>query len=383
MLGAGIPQQTLNLHYRSRKESLIAFSNERYYANGFVIFLAPDVNDRAVSLVRPAGFYARDGTQHNEGEAKAIVAEIVRRLTHGDPAVRTGSISVVTFNAEQQTLIENLLDEECTAHREIEPAFSSADTLEPVFVKNLETVQGDERDVLLFSVTYGPDRNGNVTMNFGLLNREGGERRLNVALTRARSEMLVSTLNPDRIDLSRTRARAVADLKHFLQYAERGRAALGAAGPGPVAGFESPFEAAVTEELRRKGWQVHPRVGVSSYRIGLGIVRLDESGRYLAGIECDGAMSHSSTVYGNATKSTNRCLKGSAGRYSASGPIGGPTSPKPSKWWIRSYDNISKPTVSSGPHVLTPPDPESECGKRDPDIRVQFFTGMMASPSRV
>ena len=191
MLGASIPQRTLNLHYRSRRESLIAFSNSRYYGNELVTFPAPIHPDHGVRLIRPNGFYARGKARHNEGEARAIVSEILRRLTTEDPSVRSQSIGVVTFNSEQQSLIENLLDEARSRDPQIEWAFSTDSTLEPVFVKNLETVQGDERDVILFSITYGPDEGGHVTMNFGPLNRQGGERRLNVAMTRARSEMLV------------------------------------------------------------------------------------------------------------------------------------------------------------------------------------------------
>ena len=308
---AGIPERTLNLHYRSRKESLIAFSNARYYDNRLTTFPAPDTASIGVGLVRPDGFYARGGARHNEGEARAIVAEVVRRLTHPDPEIRKPSIGVVTFNSEQQTLIENLLDQERLKRPELEPAFSREDTIEPVFVKNLETVQGDERDVILFSVTYGPDRSGRVTMNFGPLNREGGERRLNVAMTRARMEMIVfSVLHPDQVDLSRTGAQAVADLKHFLVYAERGPSALGAAGSRSAGGFESPLEAAVARELRRKGWRVDPQVGVSAYRIDLGIVHPDASGRYLAGVECDGAMYHGSAVARERDKIRQQVLEG-------------------------------------------------------------------------
>jgi len=295
MLGACIPQRMLNLHYRSRRESLIAFSNSRYYDNGLVTFPAPVHPDHGVRIVRPQGFYARGKARHNQGEAKAIVAEILSRLTHANPAIRKQSIGVVTFNSEQQSLIENLLDEARSKNTSIEWAFSSEVTLEPVFVKNLETVQGDERDVILFSITYGPDQSGHVTMNFGPLNREGGERRLNVAMTRARSEMIVfSTLNPDKIDLSRTQARGVVDLKHFLEYAERGASALGSSTYGSIGDFESPFESAVARALRDKGWNVHPQVGVSAFRIDLGITHPDEPGIYLAGVECDGAMYHSS-----------------------------------------------------------------------------------------
>lgn len=311
MLGASIPQRTLNLHYRSRRESLIAFSNSRYYENRLITFPAPVHPDRGIHLIRPDGFYARGGARHNEGEARAIVAEILRRLTHPDPEVRRASLGVVTFNAEQQSLIENLLDEARSRQPEIEWAFSRDTALEPVFVKNLETVQGDERDVILFSVTYGPDQGNHVTMNFGPLNRDGGERRLNVALTRARSEMLVfSTLSPDRIDLSRTQARAVTDLKHFLEYAERGPSALGAAAYGPRGDFESPFETAVARALRQKGWDVHPQVGVSAYRIDLGVVHPDRPGLYLAGVECDGAMYHSSAFARERDKIRHSVLEG-------------------------------------------------------------------------
>ena len=311
MLGAGIPERTLSLHYRSRKESLIAFSNSRYYENRLITFPAPVYPDNGVRLIRPDGFYARGKARHNQGEAKAVVAEILRRLTHEEPAVRQQSIGVVTFNSEQQTLIENLLDNARSDDPSIEWAFASETGIEPVFVKNLETVQGDERDVIMFSITYGPDQADHMTMNFGPLNREGGERRLNVAISRARSEMLVfSTLSPDRIDLSRTQARAVADLKHFLEYAERGPAALGAAVHGSIGDFESPFEVAVARALRDKGWDVHPQVGVSAYRIDLGVVDPDAPGDYLAGVECDGAMYHSSAFARERDKIRQAVLEG-------------------------------------------------------------------------
>lgn len=311
LIGARIPDRTLNLHYRSRKESLIAFSNSRYYENRLVTFPAPAFPDNAVRLIRPEGFYARGKARTNEGEARAIVAEVVRRLTNDDPDVRSQSIGVVTFNSEQQTLIEDLLDKERSANPGIEWAFAQEGGTEPVFVKNLETVQGDERHVIMFSITYAPDQADHMTMNFGPLNRDGGERRLNVAITRARSEMLVfSTLTPDRIELSRTQARAVAHLKHFLEYAERGPSALGEAVHGSLGDFDSPFEAAVAHALRQRGWDVHPQVGVSAYRIDLGVVHPDLPGTYLAGVECDGAMYHSSAFARERDKIRQQVLKG-------------------------------------------------------------------------
>lgn len=311
MQGASIPTRTLNLHYRSRRESLIAFSNSRYYGNGLITFPAPANPDQGIRLVRHDGFYARGGARHNEGEAKAIVAEIVRRLVKAAPGSRASSIGVVTFNAEQQKLIEDLLDTARAENPRIEWAFSAESAPEPVFVKNLETVQGDERDTILFSVTYGPDQAGHVTMNFGPLNRTGGERRLNVALTRARSEMVVFTsLAPERIELSRTQALAVRDLKHFLEYAERGPAALAGAVHGSRGDFESPFEEAVAEGLRAKGWELHPQVGVSAYRIDLGIVHPDHQGLYLAAVECDGAMYHSGAYARERDKIRQAVLEG-------------------------------------------------------------------------
>ena len=311
MLAASIPSRTLLLHYRSRHESLITFSNDRYYDNELVTFPSPQVSDRAVRLERPSGesaFYARGGARTNQGEARAIVEEIVRRTTNLDSRSPDRSIGVVTFNSEQQTLIENLLDDARRRHPEMEAAFS-AERREPVFVKNLETVQGDERDVILFSVTYGPDRTGHVTMNFGPLNREGGERRLNVALTRARHELIVfSTLHPDTIDLSRTRARAVADLRDFLVFAENGT--LSAPSQGHRGDFDSPFEQAVARALQAKGWTVHSQVGASAYRIDLGVVHPDAPGRYLAGIECDGATYHSSVFARERDKIRQAVLEG-------------------------------------------------------------------------
>ena len=217
-------------------------------------------------------------------------------MTSPDPNVRNKSIGIVTFNSDQQKLIEDLLDKERENNPDIEFAFDSNNP-DSVFVKNLETVQGDERDIILFSVTYGPDNTGKLSMNFGPLNRNGGERRLNVAFTRAKHEMVIfSTLQADQIDLNRTNARGVEDLKGFLQYAKIGKAALGTCATRSLGGAESPFESEVAEQLKQKGWTVHTQIGASSYRIDLAIVHPDKPGAYLAGIECDGATYHSSAT---------------------------------------------------------------------------------------
>lgn len=310
-LGANLPTLDLSWHYRSRHESLIAFSNHRYYGGGLVTFPSPVTEDRAVSFHLVAdGVYEKGGSRINQPEARALVADLVSRLK--DPVFTAGglTIGVVTFNSEQQRLIEDLLDEERRKDPNIE-AFFAEDALEPVFVKNLESVQGDERDVMYFSVTYGPDRTGAVSMNFGPMNKDGGERRLNVAVTRARHELRVfSSLRPEQIDLSRTQALGVKDFKHFLEFAERGPRALAEAVFGTIGDYDSPFEKAVAEALRRKGWQVHPQVGVSSFRIDLGVVDPDAPGRYLAGVECDGATYHRSATARDRDKLREQVLRG-------------------------------------------------------------------------
>lgn len=294
-LASQLPQMHLRWHYRSRHESLIAFSNYSYYDNNLLTFPSPHLNQGVSYRHVPSGVYDKGASRTNRGEAEAVVAEIVRRLQDSESA--GASIGVVTFSIAQQGLIEDLLEVERRQHPEIEPYFSE-DADEAVFVKNLENVQGDERDVIMLSVCYGPDASGKVSMNFGPLNRDGGERRLNVAITRARQEVLVfATLRAEQIDLSRTRARGAQDLKTFLDYADRGPVAISQALSleGGVE-FESPFEKAVCDRLRADGHVVHTQVGCSGYRIDLAIVDPDMPGRYLLGIECDGANYHRAKV---------------------------------------------------------------------------------------
>lgn len=288
-IGAGLPSIQLDWHYRSRHESLIAFSNRRYYGGRLVTFPSPLTDDRAVSFHRCDGAYEKGGARTNPSEAKAVVRDLVACLKSEAVRHHDYSIGVVTFNAEQQKLIEDLLDAERRRDPSIEPYFGS-DRIEPVFVKNLESVQGDERDIMYFSVTYGPDFTGRVSMNFGPMNREGGERRLNVAITRARRELRVfSSLLPEQIDLSRTQATGVSELKHFLEFAERGPRAFAEAVMSGSGEFESPLEQYIATALESRGWKIHTQVGVSNFRIDLGVVHPDAPGIYLAGVECDGA----------------------------------------------------------------------------------------------
>jgi very-short-patch-repair endonuclease len=305
-LGANLPTLDLNWHYRSRHESLIAFSNHHYYRGRLVTFPSPVTQDHAVSFHLVKGIYEKGGARINRSEAQAVVADVVKQLKTGSRL----TIGIVTFNVEQQSLIENLLDEERRKHPWIEPYFADSE-LEPVFVKNLESVQGDERDIIYFSITYGPDNSGAVSMNFGPMNRTGGERRLNVAITRARHELRVfSSLRAEQINLSRTQAFGVRDLKYFLDFAERGTRALSEEARIDRGGFDSPFEVAVAQALERKGWTMHTQVGVSAYRIDLGVVHPDVPGTFLAGIECDGATYHRSATARDRDKLREHVLRG-------------------------------------------------------------------------
>lgn len=310
-IGANLPTLNLLWHYRSRHESLIAFSNYRYYEGRLVTFPSPCIEDKAVSFhYIPNGTYEKGGARTNKAEAKALVEDLVGKLKSAECRDGGLTVGVVTFNAEQQRLIEDLLDEERRKDPTLEGYFADAE-LEPVFVKNLESVQGDERDIMYFSLTYGPTLTRSVSMNFGPLNKQGGERRLNVAITRARQELRVfSSLRAEQLDLSRTQAEGVRDLKHFMEFAERGAQALGEAVFGSLGDFESPFEGAVAKALTSKGWRLHSQVGVSAFRIDLGVVDPGAPGSYLAGIECDGATYHRSATARDRDMIREQMLRG-------------------------------------------------------------------------
>ncbi|MBB6307915.1 DUF3320 domain-containing protein [Xanthobacter tagetidis] len=312
---SGLPVRYLSWHYRSRDESLIAFSNAAYYGNRLVTFPAPEADGRAVRLRRvPEGVYlsGQGGGRTNPLEARAVADEAVARMRAAleQPERARPTLGIITFNLPQQALIQDLLDK---ARRD-DPAlewFFSEDRFEPTIVKNLENVQGDERDVILFSITYTKDAAGVRRMNFGALNRDGGERRLNVAITRARQEMLVfSGTEAEHLDLSRTGKPGVRHLKAFLDYAARGPAALAAPDRGSVGAAESPFEEAVAIALATRGWKVATQVGVSAFRIDLAVQHPEKPGLYLAGIECDGATYHRSATARDRDKVREEVLRG-------------------------------------------------------------------------
>ena len=201
--------------------------------------------------------------------------------------LRKKSIGVVTFSIVQQALIEDLLSDLFIFYPELETLALECD--EPLFIKNLENVQGDERDVILFSVGYGPDAEGRVSMNFGPLNRAGGERRLNVAVSRARYEMIIySTLRSEMIDLNRTSSIGVAGLKRFLEYAEKGTRSTISSVPRQLSEATASIETIIADRLRSLGYTVHTDIGCSGYKIDIGIVDTENTSNYQLGIICDG-----------------------------------------------------------------------------------------------
>lgn len=283
-IALSMPSHYLTWHYRSRHESLISFSNANYYEGKLMTF--PSADDRAshVTFVPVDGTYDKGASRSNRKEAEAIVEEVVRH--YSDPATASMSLGVISFSKVQQTLIEDLLQERVKGQLALQKQMYGAE--EPLFVKNLENVQGDERDVILFSVGYGPDKDGNVSMNFGPLNISGGERRLNVAVSRARQFMKVfSTMRSDQIDLSRTQALGVKGLKNFLYFAEHGyQPELASQQKG--SGYAGGLPALIAEQLRARGYQVDTYVGKSSFRVDLAVVDPQNPEQYILGILCDG-----------------------------------------------------------------------------------------------
>ncbi|MBQ6008228.1 MAG: DNA helicase, partial [Kiritimatiellae bacterium] len=290
-LAAGVYSAHLNWHYRSRHESLIAFSNHNYYDDRLNTFPSARTTPRLGVRFEfvEGGVYDRRATRTNEKEARALVDYIFARAK--EPGYTPRSIGVVTFSQAQQELIEDLVD----ARREKDPSLEklfAEDAPEPFFVKNLENVQGDERDVILFSVGYAPDADGKFAMNFGPLNRDGGERRLNVAVTRAKEQVVVfSSIHGSQIDLSRTSATGALHLRNFLDYAEKqidnGKLKMEKGGGARSEATDESFPATVAAFLREHKWEVDEQVGASACRIDLGVRRPNGEG-YLLAIECDG-----------------------------------------------------------------------------------------------
>lgn len=306
-IAAGVHSTYLNWHYRSRHESLIAFSNHHYYDDRLYTFPAARNTEKLGIRFEfiADGVYDRKNTRTNRKEAEAMVRYIFDRLERSEGKFR--SIGVVTFSQAQKDLIEDLLEEERPRHPALETYFSDS-AEEPLFVKNLENVQGDERDVILFSIGYAPDINGNFSMNFGPLNRQGGERRLNVAITRAKEQVVVfSSIHANQIDLNRTQAVGAAHLKSFLDYAENKSNIYSAA---TVEKGSDGLRDAIAGFLTEKGYKVEKNVGCSGFRIDLAVKHPEKPEEYLLGIECDNVSYAAQHTTRDRDNLRNQVLKG-------------------------------------------------------------------------
>ena len=285
----GAPERMLRWHYRSRHESLIAVSNREFYDGRLVVFPSPDAARAESGLALrhlPGAAYDRGKSRTNPGEADAV-AKAVMAFARKQEAAPPGSrktLGVATFSAAQRHAVMVRLDRLRRADPSCEGFFDPG-TTEPFFVKNLENVQGDERDVVFISIGYGRTADGTVSMNFGPLNAEGGERRLNVLITRARLRCEVFTnLTIDDIDPTRSRSRGVQALRTFLAAAEGGST------PALVRPEEADpgLRQAVSEALTRAGYTTHPVAASDEGRVDLAVFDPANPGRAVLGVTFDG-----------------------------------------------------------------------------------------------
>ncbi|TRO46450.1 hypothetical protein E2P30_00070, partial [Candidatus Bathyarchaeota archaeon] len=294
--GVGLPVKTLRWHYRSKHEELIAFSNRHFYDESLITFPSAIAKDDALGVkmvyVRD-GVYDRGGRRDNLKEAEAV-ADLVFEQFQKHPEKTLG---VVTFSIAQMDAVDEAIERRRRQHPECEHFFKE-DRLEGFFVKNLENVQGDERDVVILSLGYGYDPQGQMTMNFGPVNKAGGERRLNVAVTRARElTVFVTSIKATDIDM-KSKSAGTSTLHAYLEYAENGPA--GFKSTTKTAEFESPTEEDVAMVLQRLGYAFVPNVGCSCCPIDMGVVDPNNSAGYLLGIEFDG------TTYQNSSSARDR-----------------------------------------------------------------------------
>lgn len=288
-----VPSTPLRWHYRSQHDSLIAVSDRTFYGDQLIYAPSPEraSQDQGLTFTKVDGEY-RSSKRNNPREARTVAYEVLQHARRRPDM----TLGVATFSIAQRDAILNELEVLRRQHPEIK-AFCSEEvaegTREPFFVKNLESVQGDERDVVFVSVGYGKDKDkgGVLAQRFGPISQEGGERRLNVLFTRAKRHCRVfSSITHGDIRADNAINAGPRVLKTFLQFAETGEMEL------PVVtgkGAESPFEEAVAATLRSHGYAVDEQIGVDRFRIDLAVRDPEQEGRFLLGIECDGARYHS------------------------------------------------------------------------------------------
>jgi hypothetical protein len=310
----GLSSRMLRWHYRSRHPSLIEVSNNVFYSEngGLILFPSPSAtrDTDGLAIKRVNGAYERGGKRRNVIEADAVARAVAEHATRSP----LRSLGVVTFSAAQRDTINERLAV-LRLHHESLDVFMREGEREEFFVKNIENVQGDERDVIFISVGYGPRVAGSRldSMAFGPVSTDGGERRLNVLFTRARYRTLVfvSFASAD-INLDRTRSLGAQVLKRFLEYAETG------SDHQPVvldADPDSDFEVSVAGEIRRLGYEVDHQVGSAGFKIDLAVRRPDNSSRYILAVECDGATYHSAVWARERDRLRQEVLEGLGWRF--------------------------------------------------------------------
>lgn len=300
------PSKTLRWHYRSKHESLIAVSNQEFYDNRLVIYPSPinNVEHLGLKLIHlPTTVYDRGKSSVNRMEAR-IVAKAALEHYQKYPGK---SLGIGTFNIKQQQAIYEEVEQQIREHPEMEEFFK-ANQNEHFFVKNLETIQGDERDVIFLSIGFGFDEFKRLTHNFGPLNQDGGERRLNVLISRARERCVVfSNFKAGDLSIDANASFGLRALKVFLDYAENRKLHIIESKGEDT---DSPFEDTVYEFLRDHGYDVRKQVGCGGYRVDIAIVSAKSPGRYILGIECDGAKYHSSPVARDRDRLRQQILEG-------------------------------------------------------------------------
>ncbi|MFZ6743688.1 DUF3320 domain-containing protein [Undibacterium sp. JH2W] len=286
----GVTERYLSWHYRSRHESLIAISNVEFYDRRLVVFPSSGANQFATGLSMrhlPHALYDRGRTRTNREEAKVVAESVCKHAREKSNL----SLGVVAFSMAQRDLIQVEVELLRRKNPELDSFFTAAHPTEPFFVKNLENVQGDERDVIMISIGYGRNESGRIAKEFGPVNREGGERRLNVLVSRAKMAMEVfCNFVASDLELDANATHGVRALKHFLHYAETGDLNIPLETGKQI---DSPFELEVKRALEELGYKVEPQVGTAGYFIDLAVKDPKKPGRYVIAIECDGASYHS------------------------------------------------------------------------------------------
>ncbi len=305
VMSSGVPSSRLKWHYRSAHESLITFSNVSFYDSDLYTFpsVETDSYDSGLHFEFVAeGVY--EGKGLNIAEARRVADAVVEHAKK-NPQV---SLGVGTFNMRQQLAIQDELEQRRREDPTLESFFDRSKR-EPFFVKNLENIQGDERDVIFLSVTYAKAHDGKLRYNFGPLNGENGWRRMNVLVTRSKKLMRVfSSIKAEDINLAATASRGAKLLRDFLMYAEHKR--LDSPIVSAINETESPFEREVFEELSKRGLSLIPQVGASGYRIDFGVTDNEAKGKFICGIECDGVSYHSSETARDRDRLRQQVLEG-------------------------------------------------------------------------